>query len=202
MKKRRLSYFAWAALSAIIFATVSPIELRPIDLLPVDVDRALAFALLAATFTMAYPRRWATIAVILVAGAFIIELLQEFSPSRHARIDDAVVKAIGAAAGALLTKVTAILLANYHRGANQRKRHGSVNPPTKSFGTLLNVESRLIESVFFDPSDGRLRIRFRDGVERLFADVPEQEAFAIALSESPGRYYVDRIKPNFRRVAA
>jgi VanZ family protein len=93
---------AWLALAAIIFVTVSPIGLRPHDVLPVNLDRALAFALVAVLFVMAYPRHWLWIAVALTIGAGAIELLQELSSTRHARFDDALVKAAGALGGVLV----------------------------------------------------------------------------------------------------
>jgi hypothetical protein len=46
---------AWTAFAAIIFVTVSPIEMRPGDIFSVDVDRALAFGLLSSMFMVAYP---------------------------------------------------------------------------------------------------------------------------------------------------
>jgi hypothetical protein len=200
MKNRAVQLSAWGTLAAIVFVTVAPIGLRPADILPVDIDRALAFALLAALFTAAYPRHWRGIGLVLVLAAFGIELLQELSPTRHARIDDAAVKAMGALAGMLAGRMVSRLHSR-HTSSVHRPRRSPPMPANDSL-TRLEVESRSIECVYFDPTDGRLRIRFRDGRERLFADVPEQEAFAIAMAESPGRYYTDRIKPNFRRIAA
>jgi hypothetical protein len=93
---------AWLAFAAIIFVTVSPIELRPHDFLPVDVDRALAFTVLSTLFVLAYPRQWVWVGVAIMIGAGGIELLQELSPTRHAHMDDAMVKAAGAAIGIVL----------------------------------------------------------------------------------------------------
>ncbi|TWF54650.1 VanZ family protein [Neorhizobium alkalisoli] len=92
---------AWLALAFIIFATVSPIGLRPHDFLPVDIDRAGAFALMSLLFVIAYPRHWKACAALLLLGAGGIELLQLFAPSRHPQLDDALVKAAGAALGCL-----------------------------------------------------------------------------------------------------
>lgn len=92
---------AWTALAAIIFVTISPIGLRPQDLLPVNVDRALAFGVMAGLFVIAYPRQWIWVGVLILGSAGAIELLQEMSPTRHANIEDAVIKAAGAAIGLL-----------------------------------------------------------------------------------------------------
>ena len=102
MTAKLIAAAAWAALAAIIFVTISPIELRPHDVMPVNMDRALAFTALAALFVLAYPRHWLWVGIALMAGAAGIELLQELSATRHARIDDAMVKAAGASVGVML----------------------------------------------------------------------------------------------------
>ncbi|MCK8782467.1 VanZ family protein [Rhizobium sp. NTR19] len=90
---------AWAALALIVFVTVAPIEFRPHDLLPVEINRVLAFAVMAMLFAVAYPRRIPLLAVTLIACAGLIEAMQLLSPSRHAHFNDAVVKASGAVLG-------------------------------------------------------------------------------------------------------
>jgi hypothetical protein len=66
----------------------------------------------------------------------------------------------------------------------------------------LQVRSRIISSVYFDPNDGRLRIVFRNGEERIFGKVPERSALELVSAPSPGNYYIDHIRTRFRRVAA
>ncbi|MCX9000042.1 VanZ family protein [Rhizobiaceae bacterium BDR2-2] len=99
MTARLLRISAWLCLLAIVFATVSPIGLRPRAPLPVNLERALAFCLMAGLFVLAYPRRWRPILILTVAGAGFIEAFQFLSPTRHAQMLDAMVKAAGAAAG-------------------------------------------------------------------------------------------------------
>lgn len=101
MIHRLVQIVAWLALVAVVFVTVSPIELRPHDILPVDFDRAAAFAVLAALFVTAYPKSWSLVGLAIVVGAGAIELLQELSPSRHAHGSDALIKAAGASIGVL-----------------------------------------------------------------------------------------------------
>jgi VanZ family protein len=96
---------AWSLLALIIFVTVSPINLRPHTLTTVSIDRAAAYAVVGVIFALAYPRSWKTIAVLLVLGAAGFEFLQLFQPSRHARIDDALVKASGALIGVTIGHV-------------------------------------------------------------------------------------------------
>jgi VanZ family protein len=102
MTYRFFRFLPWLALAGIVFATVSPISLRPHDFVPVNVDRAGAFAVMAFLFVVAYPRHWALCAALLTLSAGGIELLQFLSPTRHAALADVLVKAAGASIGCLL----------------------------------------------------------------------------------------------------
>lgn len=92
---------AWLLLAFIIFVTVSPIGERPNTVTAVDVDRAVAYLLLGLAFALAYPKQWKMVALLLIVGAFAIEYLQYLAPTRHPRLHDAGVKAMGAALGLL-----------------------------------------------------------------------------------------------------
>lgn len=65
----------------------------------------------------------------------------------------------------------------------------------------LSVSSKIIKSVFFNPDDGRLYIRFKNGEERLFTGVPEEAALAMVAASSPGQHYIEHIRTRFERVA-
>ncbi|MBX5158833.1 MULTISPECIES: VanZ family protein [unclassified Rhizobium] len=92
---------AWLLLAVILFVTVSPIGLRPETVTTVDTDRAGAYVLLGLAFALAYPKQWKLVAVLLIAGSVAIEYLQYLSPTRHPRLHDAGIKAMGAALGLL-----------------------------------------------------------------------------------------------------
>ncbi|OLP58419.1 KTSC domain-containing protein [Xaviernesmea oryzae] len=66
----------------------------------------------------------------------------------------------------------------------------------------LPVKSRIIDSVYFSQEDGQLRICFKNGEERRFAEVQETEVLAMCEARSPGQYYIDNIRTRFRRIAA
>lgn len=103
-KLRRLAVFAgWAALLAILFSTLSPIDARPhIPLLGADVERFLAYFAAGATFAFAYPRqRWLVLAGI-VALAAGLEWLQTLEATRHGLPHDAMIKISGATLGSIL----------------------------------------------------------------------------------------------------
>ncbi|MDR6667115.1 VanZ family protein [Rhizobium sp. 1399] len=99
MTSKITKLLAWLFLAFILFVTVSPIELRPHTIETPDIDRAAAYLAAGLAFALAYPKQWKTVAVLLIFGAVAIEYLQYLSPTRHARLHDAGVKAMGAAIG-------------------------------------------------------------------------------------------------------
>jgi peptidoglycan/LPS O-acetylase OafA/YrhL len=99
MTLRSAKLLAWLILAFILFATVAPIGLRPHTVTSVDLDRAGAYLLAGLVFALAYPKQWKTVAALLVLGALAIEYLQYLSPTRHPRLHDGAVKALGASLG-------------------------------------------------------------------------------------------------------
>jgi hypothetical protein len=93
---------AWLLLAAVIFVTVSPIQFRPVTGEPPDLERFTAFAVVGLAFAIGYPRRWLLVACLIVASAFAIESAQLLVPGRHARLEDASVKAFGGLAGLII----------------------------------------------------------------------------------------------------
>jgi hypothetical protein len=88
----------WLALAFIIYATLSPIDARPVLVGP-QFERFAAFALLGLAFGFAYPRRLLLVVAIVVGSAVTLEALQLLTPDRHGRILDALVKAAGGLCG-------------------------------------------------------------------------------------------------------
>lgn len=105
---------AWSSLLVLVAVTLSPIGWRPHTVTFVGLDRATAFGVAGVVFAIAYPRRFLSLALFLMAAAFFIEMLQWISPTRHARIADALVKSVGSVAGIGLGK-TALLVADLYR---------------------------------------------------------------------------------------
>lgn len=66
----------------------------------------------------------------------------------------------------------------------------------------LSVNSRIIQHVYFSQDDGQLHICFKNGEERLFIGVPECEVEAMCKAKSPGQHYIDRIRKQYKRIAA
>jgi hypothetical protein len=101
MTTRLLRIGAWLALAAVIFVTISPIGLRPRDVVSTNFDRAAAYAVMSALFVFAYPRHWRMVAVLMIVTAGGAELFQYLSPTRHPQPMDAAIKVSGGAFGLL-----------------------------------------------------------------------------------------------------
>lgn len=97
--RRFVRFAAWTGLALIVFVTLVPIEARPPTITSNHLDRALAFLGMSALFVIAYPRRVLSITVVLFFAAFVIELVQFASKTRHPEFQDAVVKALGVLVG-------------------------------------------------------------------------------------------------------
>ena len=199
MNTRKYQITAWTAFAAIVFVTVSPIEMRPGDIFSLDVDRALAFGLLSSMFMVAYPRHALLVGGFVVLSAGAIELLQALSPTRHARLDDAIIKGTGALAGMGLA-----FSYNALRTFRHARRRARIAMASAAISGMqhLPVTSALIEAVYFSPEDGRLRIRMRNGEEQVFGDVDENAVKSLVTAPSPGTYYLENIRDKFPKRAA
>jgi hypothetical protein len=98
MVQRVSTIVGWLGLAFIIFATLSPINERPIIASP-ELERFAAFALVGLAFGLAYPGRILLVAAIILISAFGLEALQLLRPDRDARLLDALVKAAGGVCG-------------------------------------------------------------------------------------------------------
>jgi VanZ family protein len=104
---RILPIAAWAFLTFIAFATLSPFSLRPEltetePFLIVVIEHVGAFGLLGLLFFISYPERPRTVALVILGSAVALELSQAFLPDRHARFGDALEKIVGGGAGIML----------------------------------------------------------------------------------------------------
>ncbi|RUY00864.1 hypothetical protein EN991_37580, partial [Mesorhizobium sp. M7A.F.Ca.US.005.03.2.1] len=89
---------ALALLAIIIFATLSPIQMRP-HLAEANVERALAYVLLGFALAVGFPNRLYQVVIFVAVIAGMLELLQLIDPGRHARLIDALVKAFAGVVG-------------------------------------------------------------------------------------------------------
>jgi VanZ family protein len=101
---------------AIAAATLCPISFRLMTSTPVDVERVFAFALLGSVIAFACNRRRDLIVSILLAIEFaaLLEIGQNFVPSRHGQMHDFLIKALAVIPGA----VAVWILRRLHRRPN------------------------------------------------------------------------------------
>jgi VanZ family protein len=99
----------WLALAFIVYATLSPIQDRPVVAGP-QFEHFAAFALTGLAFALAYPNRILLVVAIVVGSAIGLEALQLLTPDRHGRVLDALVKAAGGICGISAGQLMSFLL--------------------------------------------------------------------------------------------
>jgi VanZ family protein len=99
----------WLALAFIVYATLSPIDDRPV-IAGAQLEHFAAFAVVGLAFGLAYPRRVFLVATIILISAFGLEALQLLTADRHARLLDAVVKAAGGICGISIGQLAQLAL--------------------------------------------------------------------------------------------
>jgi VanZ family protein len=100
---------SWLALAYIVYATLCPIDARPV-LAGLQFEHFAAFALMGLAFGLAYPSRVFLVVAIVVGSAVALEALQLLTPDRHGRILDALVKAAGGICGIGVSQLGPLLL--------------------------------------------------------------------------------------------
>ena len=114
---------AWIAIIVIAYATLThvgfvyaiyfklaPILMRPDMRMYAHFEHIIAFAVIGALFSFAYPRRILLVCCIVVGGAAVLEVLQTFTPDRHGTLVDAFEKMAGGGAGIMLARGIARLV--------------------------------------------------------------------------------------------
>jgi len=99
----------WSALALIAFATLCPIEIRPV-VADVQFEHFAAFAVTGLAFGLAYPGRTFLVAAIVVGSAVGLEALQLLTPDRHGRVLDAFIKIVGGLSGITFSQLVTLLL--------------------------------------------------------------------------------------------
>jgi VanZ like family len=109
---------AWASVAVFAYATLTHVgfvysiyyKLAPLLMWPAmksyaHVEHVIAFAILGALFSFAYPKRIIFVCCVVFLSAVILEGLQTLTPDRHARPIDAFEKVAGGALGIFATHV-------------------------------------------------------------------------------------------------
>ncbi|MBQ0820542.1 hypothetical protein KBI52_10040 [Microvirga sp. HBU67558] len=89
----------------IVFVTLSPLDLRPTTGASATAERFAAFAALGAVFSLAYPKRYAVVLVLLIGLVGFLEMAQNYIPDRHGRLPDSITKLSGAFLGVAVARI-------------------------------------------------------------------------------------------------
>jgi VanZ family protein len=109
MTQRVFTIAGWLAFAFIVYATLSPIDARPVLAGP-QLEHFAAFALMGFAFALAYPDRVLLVAAMVLISAFGLEALQLLTPDRHGRLLDALVKAAGGICGIGIGQLAQLVL--------------------------------------------------------------------------------------------
>jgi hypothetical protein len=104
---------AWLAFAFIVFATLAPLQFRPVVSHHAQLERFAAFATVGLFFGLAYPRQWILDWSFLIAAAGLLEALQHLAGDRHGHLRDAVAKALGGTFGIGVALLILALVAGY-----------------------------------------------------------------------------------------
>jgi hypothetical protein len=129
---RTIQILAWAFFAVIVFATlthvgfaysmydaVAPWLLRPQMKAYALFEHVMAFAVLGAAFTLAYPRRALLVCGLVFGAAITLEYLQTLTPDRHGTLIDALEKLVGGAIGVLAARAFLHLAKKARTGASE-----------------------------------------------------------------------------------
>jgi VanZ family protein len=129
MNQRLFLVVAWLALGFIVFATLSPLQDRPVVARP-QFEHFAAFALMGFAFVRGYPNRLRLIVTIVIGSAFALEALQLLTPDRHGRLIDALVKAGGGLSGIAAAHFAELLLRGLLNRFKGLRPDGAQEPPS------------------------------------------------------------------------
>ena len=109
---------AWAAILIIAYATLTKVgfvygiyfKLAPLLRQPemqtyAHFEHVIAFAILGALFTLAYPKKLWLVCCMVLGGAILLEIAQTLTPDRHGTLIDATEKIAGGAIGIVLVRL-------------------------------------------------------------------------------------------------
>jgi hypothetical protein len=104
MLRNVLILAAWTFLVFVAYATLSPIQARPIISRSADLEHVAAFVVLGGLVCLGYPRRLVLVCWIVFGSAIMLELMQNLTPDRHPALLDAMEKVAGGAAGIAMAR--------------------------------------------------------------------------------------------------
>lgn len=101
---------AWALFAFIVYATFSPVADRPTVSHSTGFEHVAAFTALGLLFFLGYPGRLMAVCALVLGGAVLLEIAQNFAPDRHGRILDAAQKFVGGGLGIFAGQIVHYLI--------------------------------------------------------------------------------------------
>jgi VanZ family protein len=90
---------AWLLVLGAVILTLGPQKVRPYTGINHDLEHGVAFALVGLAFGLGYPKKRWMLALLAIAAAGLMEILQQWIPGRHSYFRDFVINGLGACAG-------------------------------------------------------------------------------------------------------
>jgi VanZ family protein len=107
---KMLKITAWLVVMGLIIVSVVPAAERPVTGLQHDLEHFLAFGFTGLVVALAYPHRLLLMATAAVAYTLALEIIQIPLATRHTRIEDLAVDALGACAAVFLAYLARVSL--------------------------------------------------------------------------------------------
>jgi VanZ family protein len=104
---RAFQVTAWICVAAIVALSLVSPALRPVTMLPHNVEHLAIFVITGFALGLGYPGYLVRLLALLVVFAGAIEVAQFFAPGRHPRLVDFAVDAAAGCAGAALAALIA-----------------------------------------------------------------------------------------------
>lgn len=114
MTRKGFAMTSWLTFAYIAFATLAPIQDRPVFAGP-QFEHFAAFAVWGIAFGLAYPNRPLFVVALVLGSAVGLEALQLLTPDRHGQVHDAVIKALGGICGITVSLLAPLLLRSLRR---------------------------------------------------------------------------------------
>lgn len=121
-----LRAIAWLAVTTVLIVTIGPPGLRP-HIWAANAERFAAFLVFGGLFALAYPRRWAATACLVLFTAALLELAQAMVPHRHPTMKDFVIKAIGGEIGVTSGLLLHLLVHRFGQQVDAKSPSGSLD---------------------------------------------------------------------------
>jgi VanZ family protein len=100
----------WILLFAIAAISIVPPELRPVTILPHDLEHAAIYFLAGCAFGISRPYDFVASLGGLIAFTLVVEVTQSWIPDRHARVSDFLVDAFAISMGLVVSAMFARLM--------------------------------------------------------------------------------------------